>query len=143
MKRLIKDDDIILDGTLPRYEKEKNAFHKLGIIEELMEEFGIKDIFELRKAIERYKRTNYIRHMKNKDLEREVLALITSGHTRIYRRPPDYACPYSDPFIEVCIVIDHDFDNRNPEVLEWFKEKARKEHTAFLNQIKEMGRGKK
>lgn len=34
MNRLIKDGDIILDGTLPRYQKEKNAFLKLEKLEE-------------------------------------------------------------------------------------------------------------
>lgn len=34
MERLIKDGDIVLDGTLPRYQKEKNAFLKLEKLEE-------------------------------------------------------------------------------------------------------------
>ena len=47
MERLIKDDDIILDGTLPRYEKEKNAFHKLYLVEEILEKYGIEDLHDL------------------------------------------------------------------------------------------------
>ena len=41
-KRLIKDGDIILDGTLPRYQKEKNAFLKLQEREELDEKIGVE-----------------------------------------------------------------------------------------------------
>lgn len=41
MERLIKDGDIILDGTLPRYQKEKNAFLKLSSFEDFEQEFGI------------------------------------------------------------------------------------------------------
>ena len=33
MEKLIKNGDIILDGTLPRYQKEKQAFEKLEYIE--------------------------------------------------------------------------------------------------------------
>lgn len=40
-KRLIKDGDIILDGTLPRYQKEKNAFLKLQAHEDIEEELGV------------------------------------------------------------------------------------------------------
>lgn len=42
MERLIKDGDIILDGTLPRYQKEKNAFLKLESHEELEQEIGLE-----------------------------------------------------------------------------------------------------
>ena len=41
MSRLIKDGDISLDGTLPRYQKEKNAFLKLQEREELDEQIGV------------------------------------------------------------------------------------------------------
>ena len=41
MERLIKDGDIILDGTLPRYQKEKKAFLKLQAREDIEEELGI------------------------------------------------------------------------------------------------------
>lgn len=41
MKQLIKDGDIILDGTLPRYQKEKNAFLKLAEREDLDEKIGV------------------------------------------------------------------------------------------------------
>ncbi len=40
-KRLIKNGDIILDGTLPRYAKEKQAFEKLEYIEEVLEKHNI------------------------------------------------------------------------------------------------------
>lgn len=138
IKRLIKNGDIILDGTLPRYEKEAQAFKKLEIIENLIEEFEIKGLFELRRALRRYKDTNYVRHTKNKALEREVLSLIASGHTRIFRRPPNHFCPYSDPCVEVRIIIEHDVENRNPEVLEWFKEKARRDEKQLLKDLMEM-----
>ena len=50
MKKLIKNGDIILDGTLTRHEKEKQAFIKLGFIEEIMEKHSIKDLEELQTA---------------------------------------------------------------------------------------------
>jgi len=40
-KRLIQDDDIILDGTGPRYQKEAEAFHKLSEYEGIDEELGL------------------------------------------------------------------------------------------------------
>ena len=53
--RLIRDGKIILDGTLPLYEKEKMAFEKLEKIENLLDDFNIKDIDELRKIVGFYK----------------------------------------------------------------------------------------
>ena len=50
MNKLIKNGDIILDGTLTRNEKEKQAFIKLGFIEEIMEKHSIKDLEELQTA---------------------------------------------------------------------------------------------
>lgn len=41
MKKLIKDGDIILDGTLTRHEKEKEAFKKLESIECVLEKHNI------------------------------------------------------------------------------------------------------
>lgn len=41
MERLIKNGDIILDGTLPRYAKEKQAFEKLEYIEGVLEKHNI------------------------------------------------------------------------------------------------------
>ena len=49
-KRLIQNDDIILDGTGPRYQKEAEAFHKLWEHEELEAELGI-DLVTLFKAL--------------------------------------------------------------------------------------------
>ena len=62
MNRLIKDGDIILDGTLNRAEKEKEAFAKLERIEEIEEKFGKVDMLVVLQAI-----TNgiWIRHGKN------------------------------------------------------------------------------
>ena len=40
-KRLINNGDIILDGTLPRYQKEKQAFEKLEYIEGVLEKHNI------------------------------------------------------------------------------------------------------
>jgi len=116
----------------------KKIIKMLETIEELMEVFEIKDLFELRRALRRYKDTNYVRHTKNKALEREVLSLIASGHTRIFRRPPNHFYPYSDPCVEVRIIIEHDVENRNPEVLEWFKEKARHDEKQLLKDLMEM-----
>ena len=50
MNKLIKNGDVILDGTLTRNEKEKQAFIKLGFIEEIMEKYKIKDLEELQIA---------------------------------------------------------------------------------------------
>ena len=47
MNRLIKDKDIILDGTLSRNEKTIQAFEKLGEIEEIIEKHEIESIKEL------------------------------------------------------------------------------------------------
>lgn len=41
MKRLVKNGKIILDGTLPLYEKEKLVNAKLEAIEDIEEELGI------------------------------------------------------------------------------------------------------
>lgn len=41
MKRYTKNGKIILDGTTPKYEKEKLAFEKLSLIEDLEEKLGI------------------------------------------------------------------------------------------------------
>lgn len=41
MEKLIKNGDIILDGTLPRYAKEKQAFEKLEYIEGVLEKHNI------------------------------------------------------------------------------------------------------
>ena len=40
-KRLIKNGDIILNGTLPRYAKEKQAFKKLETIENILEKHNV------------------------------------------------------------------------------------------------------
>lgn len=40
--RLIKNGDVILDGTLSRAEKEKQAFEKLEKIEQMEEEIGME-----------------------------------------------------------------------------------------------------
>ena len=63
MERLIKDGDIILDGTLPRYQKEKNAFLKLQEREELDEQIGV-DHPTLWKALD----SNTIIYIKDGDI---------------------------------------------------------------------------
>ena len=50
MENLIKDGDIILDGTLTREQKEKQAFEKLGQLENIEQELGI-DLITLFKAL--------------------------------------------------------------------------------------------
>lgn len=40
-ERLIKNGDIVLDGTLPRYIKEKQAFKKLEAIENILEKHSV------------------------------------------------------------------------------------------------------
>ena len=54
MNKLIKNGDVILDGTLTRHEKEKQAFIKLGFIEELMEKHKIMGLEELDLALYTY-----------------------------------------------------------------------------------------
>ena len=54
MNKLIKNGDVVLDGTLTRHEKEKQAFIKLGFIEELMEQHDIQDLGELDLALSMY-----------------------------------------------------------------------------------------
>lgn len=51
MKRLIKNGDVILDGTLTRYQKEKQAFEKLEKLEDIEEKLGI-DLITLFKLID-------------------------------------------------------------------------------------------
>lgn len=40
-ERLIKNGDIVLDGTSPRYTKEKQAFKKLETIENILEKHNV------------------------------------------------------------------------------------------------------
>lgn len=63
MKKLIKNGDIILDGTLPRYQKEKNAFLKLQEREELDEKIGVEQPI-IWKALNRHT-TIYVREGKS------------------------------------------------------------------------------
>ena len=50
MERLIKNGDVILDGTLTRYQKEKQAFEKLEKLEDIEEELEI-DLVTVFKAL--------------------------------------------------------------------------------------------
>jgi len=52
MERLIRDGDIILDGTATRYEKEKQAFAKLEEIETLMAKYHIESLKALETILE-------------------------------------------------------------------------------------------
>lgn len=48
MKRLIdENNDVILDGTATRAEKEKEAFEKLGAIEDILSKYDIESLDEL------------------------------------------------------------------------------------------------
>ena len=51
MERLIKDGSVILDGTLTRADKEKQAFKKLEDIEGLMESYDIEDLSMLHRIL--------------------------------------------------------------------------------------------
>ncbi|MCR4661662.1 MAG: hypothetical protein K5765_06675 [Clostridia bacterium] len=55
MSRLIKNKKIILDGTLTISEKEKLAFEKLEYVEDLMDEFKLEKVEDLRKIVELYR----------------------------------------------------------------------------------------
>ena len=72
MQRLIKDKDIILDGTAPRFKKEMDAFEKLGEIEELMEIYEIKDLVELHKILQLYWDTCHLK--KRLETEQKIFA---------------------------------------------------------------------
>lgn len=54
MEKLIENGDVILDGTLTKKDKIKQANCKLGFIEELMEKYHIKDLGELNLALNLY-----------------------------------------------------------------------------------------
>ena len=77
MSRLIKDNDIILDGTLSRNEKTKQAFIKLGQLEDLLDDYGFEDIAELKNRLEEGV-GNYItlcilkRYIENRHLEEDI-----------------------------------------------------------------------
>ena len=47
VERLIKNGDIILDGTLPRCEKERQALLNLGEIEEILSKHKVRNIKDL------------------------------------------------------------------------------------------------
>lgn len=47
VERLIKNGDIILDGTLTRCEKERQALLKLGEIEEILSKHKVRNIKDL------------------------------------------------------------------------------------------------
>lgn len=53
MERLIKNGNVILDGTLPKYKKEKLAYEKLEEIETIMEKYGIQTTQELDSILSR------------------------------------------------------------------------------------------
>lgn len=55
MKRQIENGDVILDGTLTRYEKEKIAFATLGQVEDILEKYHLDSVEDLAKILEIYK----------------------------------------------------------------------------------------
>ena len=55
MKSLIKNGDITLDGTAPRYIKEQEAFLKLEVIEGILEKYGIEDLRVLDEILQVHK----------------------------------------------------------------------------------------
>ena len=54
MKKLIKNGDIILDGTLTREEKTKEAFKELEKLQKVLIEFEIEDSKELNNILNEY-----------------------------------------------------------------------------------------
>ena len=52
MERLVKNNDVILDGTEPRYAKEKRAFTKLEELEDTLEKYAIRNNEELDRRLE-------------------------------------------------------------------------------------------
>ena len=71
MGKLIKDGDIILNGTQTRQQAEKQAFKKLEDIEELMECWEVDSLVELNKILNLYWQT---RTLKERIKESEELA---------------------------------------------------------------------
>lgn len=53
MEKLIKNKDIILDGTLPRYAKEEQAFSKLEEIEKVLDKYSINSLKELDEKLDK------------------------------------------------------------------------------------------
>lgn len=60
-QRLIKDNDIILNGTKTRYEAEKEAFERLGDIEDLLTIWKIETLAELNKVLYLYYQTRTLK----------------------------------------------------------------------------------
>lgn len=54
MNPLIKDGDIILDGTKTRKQAEKEAFEKLGEIETMLKGYGINSLAKLDAVLHLY-----------------------------------------------------------------------------------------
>ena len=82
MEKLIKDSDIILDGTKTRYEKEHDAFQKLEIIEQIMSNHEINDLSELDNACEYF--------IKEKQKVSNIACLVAKKHTLNEFVPFDY-----------------------------------------------------
>lgn len=79
MERLIKNGDIILDGTQTRNQAEKKAFMKLENIEELLETYEIDSITTLNRVLccywhkrEEYERKYNIVNGQDKDTKQRV-----------------------------------------------------------------------
>ena len=82
MERLIKDNDIILDGTKTRYEKEHDAFQKLEIIEQIMANHEINNLSELDNACEYF--------IKEKPKVSNIACLVAKKHNLNEFVPCDY-----------------------------------------------------
>lgn len=67
MERLIKDGDIILNGTQTREEAEKEAFQKLEDIEELLEDYEIDSYKELAKVLFIYWQARTLKYRLDKE----------------------------------------------------------------------------
>ena len=54
MKNLIENDDVILNGTKTRHQAEKDAFNKLGLIEQILTKHNIKTLKQLDQILTEY-----------------------------------------------------------------------------------------
>ena len=73
MNKLIKNGDIILNGTQTRQQAEKQAFKKLEEIEELLECWKIDSLVELNKILNLYWQTRTLKE-QIKESEKELAA---------------------------------------------------------------------
>ena len=88
MERLIKNGDVILDGTLTRYQKEKRAFEKLEKLEDIEEKLGIDlaTYFKLinAKNVYSYGHTNIMKNTGQVDIYDRTITIWNGSCHQVY-----------------------------------------------------------